>query len=525
MTSMKRLRALAGVAVACAALAAAGGLTAREKLGKQIYLRGINAAGKEITAYLGNPAMEVPGSLMVCANCHGFDGRGNPEGGVTPSDITWQALTKPYGVTHESGRRHPAYTAVLMERAIVQGLDPAGNKLSPAMPTYKMPAEDLSDLIAYLKRVADDVDPGLTDDTITLGTLVPRKGQLAGVGEGLRAVLAAFFDDLNAQGGIYSRKIELRVAECGQSVAETKEKVGRFVEEQEVFALVGAFIAGADKELASLLEEKEVPLVGPSTLYPHIGYPLNRRVFYLFSGVKEESRALAAFAAQNLQATGARATVLYPEDASGTEVAAAVDGQCRKSGWAQVTQVPYVRSRFDPKNLVRQLSGAGTNVVFFLGSGREEMALAEEAGKLGWKPSVLLPSSQAGREILETSAAFQGKIYMSFPMRTSDQAPEAVAEYRAFAGKHKIPDGHLAVALSAYSAAKVLVEGLKKAGRNVSREKLIVALEGMYKFTTGLTPPITYGANRRIGAMGAYVVEVQLAKKNLVPVSGWIEVE
>jgi hypothetical protein len=58
----------------------------------------------------------------------------------------------------------------------------------------------------------------------------------------------------------------------------------------------------------------------------------------------------------------------------------------------------------------------------------------------------------------------------------------------------------------------------------LSRERLIQALEGFYNYQTGLTPPITYGPNRRIGAMGAYIVMVDLKEKKFVPVSGWVAI-
>ena len=69
---------------------------------------------------------------------------------------------------------------------------------------------------------------------------------------------------------------------------------------------------------------------------------------------------------------------------------------------------------------------------------------------------------------------------------------------------------------------KILVEALKRTGKNLTREELIKTLEGFYEYPTGLTPAITYGPNRRVGAMGAYVVTVDLQKKQFVPVGGWI---
>ena len=59
---------------------------------------------------LGQSREPVDAALLACGNCHGHDGRGRPEGGVVPPDVTWQALSKPYGATDRFGRRRPAYT-------------------------------------------------------------------------------------------------------------------------------------------------------------------------------------------------------------------------------------------------------------------------------------------------------------------------------------------------------------------------------------------------------------------------------
>src|SRR4029453_16913615 len=90
-----------------------GALTLQERRGQQIYLQGTSPAGGELTAVLGKEGAEVPASVVPCANCHGHDGRGKPEGGLVPSNITWEALTTPYGVTSATGRAHPPYTGRL----------------------------------------------------------------------------------------------------------------------------------------------------------------------------------------------------------------------------------------------------------------------------------------------------------------------------------------------------------------------------------------------------------------------------
>src|SRR5688500_5501105 len=99
-------------------------LSAQETRGKQIYLQGTSPSGKDILAYVGDSSFEVPGNVMACANCHGIAGQGKVEGGINPSNVTWEALTKPYGVTHVNGRKHPAYTSRGLELAITRGVDP-----------------------------------------------------------------------------------------------------------------------------------------------------------------------------------------------------------------------------------------------------------------------------------------------------------------------------------------------------------------------------------------------------------------
>jgi ABC-type branched-subunit amino acid transport system substrate-binding protein len=98
-----------------------------------------------------------------------------------------------------------------------------------------------------------------------------------------------------------------------------------------------------------------------------------------------------------------------------------------------------------------------------------------------------------------------------------------MAEFRTLHARYKFAPRHTAAQLSAFAAAKVFVEALTRAGKDLSREKLVTTLESLYDYETGTTPHITFGPNRRVGAAGAHVVSIDVAEKEFATASGWIK--
>ena len=497
-------------------------LTARELRGKQIYLRGTSPSGKEILAYVGDSSLEVPASNLPCANCHGLNGQGKPEGGITPSDISWDALTKVYGVKHPNGRQHPAYTPRALELAITRGTDPAGNKLLPVMPRYVLSPEDLADLVVYLQRLGKYTEPGISESKITIGTVVPSRGTLVDLGNAATTVIKAYFDEINSQGGIYNRRLELKTAETAATWPATRANIERLINDDQIFAMAGAFIAGIEKEIVPLVAEKEVPLIGPLTLFPQTSFPLNRHVFYLLSGINGQATAMVDFVKQNAKFNQKSAVVVYARNELYSQVVEAIQERSKKNGLSSLQVVDYEAGKFAAPELAKQLKDAKHEIVFFFGAGDEIHSFLKEAAAANWFPFVFLPGSAGASEILQAPAGFDNKIFLSFPAAPSDQTEEGTREFRALAAKYNFPTQHRAMEVSVFSSVKILVEALKRTGKNLTREDLIKTLEGFYDYPTGLTPAITYGPNRRIGAMGAHVVTVDLEKKQFVPVGGWI---
>lgn len=525
---MRAFRLLPILLLAPALLAAGASPSPAEKKaqierGKRIYMEGVSPSGGEITALMSEASVEVPASAVPCVGCHGRDGKGKPEGGVSPSDLTWTALTKPYGVTHASGRKHPAYDEKTLKRAIAMGIDPGGNQLHVAMPRFRMNQADMADLVAYMKLLGTEKDPGVSETELRIGVLLPPAGPLAPMAQAIRAAVSARFDQVNKNGGIYGRRLEPRFFEASGPPEQRKSWTADFLTREGIFAGVASFLAGADSELAGLFAEKEIPLVGPFTLHPRESVPFNRYVFYLLPGVEAQAQALARFVEKSPGAGPPRPAIVVPQDAALDEAVKALRKVAAAAKWPEPLLARSGRAGFTPDDVAR-LAREKADPVFFLGSGVDARVFLQAADRLGWRPRVLVTATAADAPLFEAPAAFDGRVFAALPTAPSPSAKGAAA-YRELDTAAQLPDAHLSAQLSALASADILIEALRRAGRDVSRDKLITQLEALRQLDTGFAPPVTYGPSRRLGARGAYVVKLDLAKKSFEPAGGWVAVE
>ena len=482
-------------------------LTPSERRGKQIFLRGVSPSGGEITGRIGE--IDVPAATATCGGCHGMRGEGKTEGGVTAGSLTWSNLVKPYGHTHPTGRGHGPFNESSVIRAVVNGIDSNNNPLLVAMPRYKLSPEDMTDLIAYLKRIESDLDPGLTESSLKIGLVLPSQGAFADMGAAMKDVFSAYFDNVNSNGGIFSRKIELRIADAGAGGAATATVAQDFARKEQIFAFIGGLSAGADAQIAAFARNEEIPFIGPSTLLPHAETPANRYLFYLLPGIAEQAVSLVNFATTKPELRNTRVAIVSARNSLNLAAATAAEEQLKKIAWKTETLQSYASDEFDAQRIVGDLQTKGAEVLFFFGSGKEQSALMTEAAAAGWTPNIFFLGVLSGKELAPPSlAAFKDKMFIAFPTVPSDISSEGMSEFRSLHAKYKFAPRHTASQLSAFATAKVFVEALTRAGQDLTREKLVNSLESLYEFDTGTTPRITFGPNRRVGAAGAHVVSI-----------------
>ena len=501
-----------GAVVLCLASAAFGTpLTPAEQNGKQIYHQGSSNSGVPITAWLEQSSVSIPATALPCANCHGEDGLGRPEGGVLPPALTWNYLNKSYGHEHPGGRKHPAFTDQTLGVSIRQGVDPAGNPLHGTMPRYELSPEDLADLIAYLKRLDSDADPGLEQHRIRIGTLLPLDGPYADLGHTMQQALQACLSPINANGGIYGRELELVVINTQSQSEALLASAEQLLQEGDIFALLSPFAAGIDKELATLAEYTDTPLIGPYAPLFEGQFGLPRHTFYLYSGLQEQAQALIRYYQRE---TGPDAVaVLYADD----------DFNKPELGKAPEVKLFTYRDDATLQAQIDELATQGFKALLSYAPVEHLASVLKAAQNSAWQPRILLPGSLASADLLQLPNL--PSVLLAYPYQNLTPRMGAYQEFTALMRRHQLPPRHLAAQLAVFQAVKILTQGLKLSGRDLSQQKLVAALETLYQYDSGYSAPLSFGPNRRIGALGAYIMALDEKNQRLTSVSDWISLD
>ncbi|MCU1730716.1 MULTISPECIES: ABC transporter substrate-binding protein [unclassified Pseudomonas] len=499
---MKRLCAtllLAALSVGQAALAL--DLNEQETAGQRLYREGVAAADGQVTALVGAADMQVPASVVPCANCHGRDGRGRPEGGVRPPELSWQRLVLAGGERQVNGRRYPAYSDASLARAIQEGRDPAGNRLDPAMPRFSLSMADQRNLTAYLKRLAEDHDPGVEEQFLRLGTLLPAEGELAEAARVVRAIVAGRIEAINASGGIHGRALQLSVIDPGPDRASAEAALTRLLDEEQVFALVMPLAPALDDTLAARLEQAGVPLIGVRAEEND-----SRQIFDPLPGLHEQLLSLADYAAASLDLRQRPARILYSDPAYAA-LGRLLLADLQQRGWTQLQLQPF------------EGQAVAGEAVFFLGLAPAFSELTAALQAAGRTPYLFAASSQVAGELMQVPEQWSRRVFLAYPFVPGDWSPAGRAALNDLRRRQGLDGRQALLQVGAWCSMVLLEEGLKRAGRDASRDKLVNALESLHDIDTGLTPPLGFGPGRRQGLAGAHVVTLSMPGPLFYPVA------
>ncbi|WP_437618934.1 cytochrome c/ABC transporter substrate-binding protein [Sorangium sp. So ce1151] len=505
-------------AAPCAAPTACAELSPAALRGRRIFHHGALASGEPVEGRLGEGGAALRGKAAACAGCHGRSGDGTAEGGVAAPPLTPEQL---FSIDRPDG----PYTAETLATAVREGRTPAARELHPVMPRYRLDGAQLADLVAYLRCVGRDGDPGVSPEALRLGAALPLTGRFAAAGAAARDVLAASFAEVNAQGGVFRRRLELVVADSGESL-DGARATSRLLD-QRVFALVGTVWSGdGGGDAAARLAADEVPLVGPLGSGPPAADPGDGVVFHLQPGLDTLARVAVAHLAGAPAPAGAEALlVIHPADPRGDGFLRGARAEALRRGLPAPVSFSFEPGRFDAAAASAAAARLRPRAVLLAGEGDElSRWLAASRPSGGPRPAVYAPASLMPQDPGSLRLAGAARLLLLHPGPFDEAERLGLLSLSSFLERHRIPARHTAFQASAYAAASVLVEALKRAGAHLTRPGLVAALEGLRAFDPGPGPAITFGRNRRVGAYGASLSRVDPSSANVAPLSAWVEV-
>ena len=452
-------------------LATAAGAGDDAATGRRIFVTG-GAADEVIASFAGSNTRLAP-RLRRCAGCHGRDGAGGREGGITMPPISWRALTAPREATSAQPGR-PLYDDALLVRALGTGIDSAGRPLAPGMPRFQLTPAQAAALLDHLRIVGTDrdLDPGVTPGEISIGAVLPLSGPAAPWGRAMRDGLERA---LNAAGPIYGRRLQLVTADAGSDAVAAWRSL---VAGGRVFALAGTMLpAEAGRET------DDVPVIAP--LRPAIAHDASN-LFHLLAPVEDQMRVLLDELAAEI-GHPMQLIVVGPDGAA----ADAVTDQARRHG-------ATVLRRAQVDNLAALLPpapAASPDAIVVLPDadfGRLAAGLAEQPG------SFLLAGAA---EAVAPEIATDDRLRLVLPIGPGGTAASAAPPL-------------------ASAAAAVLAEALKRMGARVSRAGLITAIESLRDFHTDVLPPLDFDRGQHVGSHASIVVRPDRSR-GMTTLGGW----
>jgi ABC-type branched-subunit amino acid transport system substrate-binding protein len=361
---------------------------------------------------------------------------------------------------------------------------------------------------------------GVTDTTVLVGCSNSFSGPLVYPGTQLvNNGLEAYFGYINAQGGVHGRKILTQYYDDGYKPQNAVANTKRLVDQDKVFAIVSSQGTGAVMATVKFLTQNKVPLI-----FPFQGVPISgqKTIFTSFSPYPNQSELVVTWL---VKVKGfKRIGILYQDDKYGYTFRDPAKKILDKFGLKLAAAESYKRGAKDLSAQVAKLRNANLDACLLVATPPPGAAFIKEAHKQGWKGTKIISSGPLTDEkyINLSGGVGEGIWGLSLwpdPVNSNDPA---VVEYREIMDKYgkdrdKTPNRY---SLYGYFYAKLFVEGLKKAGKNLTRESYIAALEGIKNWENGIIPAVSFSADDHLAQNSGFMVEVQ--KSVFRPISGWI---
>lgn len=346
--------------------------------------------------------------------------------------------------------------------------------------------------------------------TIKLGQSLPLTGPLTELGSEYRDGATAYFKWANSKGGVNGRKIELLTLDDAYVVDKTVANARKLLDEDNVFAFFGMFGSANYAALMPIINERSVPSVAPYTGSDGLRAQASPTTFWLRASYGDETEKIV----DQLTTLGInRIAVFYQDDAFGKAGLAGVEAALSKRKLKVLATGVYDKTKNDVADAVKTIGTADPQAVVMISTYKPTAAFVKQM-RLSGKLPQFFALSVVGLKALSAELGAEAAgvaISQVVPFPDNSTAP-VVREMRQLPAAMMPSAGVTYTTLEGFIAAKVMTEALRRAGPQLSREKLISALESMRDFDVGGFP-VNYAGGSHLGSRFAEVTIVSKSGK------------
>ena len=358
---------------------------------------------------------------------------------------------------------------------------------------------------------AGAAETGVDNDTILVGQSCALTGPAAELGAEMRLGAQLYFGETNQRGGVNGRQIKLLTLDDGYEPDRAADNTRKLISEERVFALFGYVGTPTSNAAIPIFTEARVPFVGAFTGAESLRVPFNRQIFNVRASYFDETEKIV----EQVTSLGMRnIAVLYQDDAYGKAGLTGVEQALARRNMKISTLATVERNTVKVEAGVKILAPAKPDVIVMISAYKSIAAFVREAKKAGYTGQFYNVSFVGSRALAAELGAdgYGVAISQVVPFPFSGDTQLARDYQRAMKSGAA---GQLSfTSFEGYIAARVFVEGLKRTGRDLTRDKFIAAMETMTQvdlggFSVRFSPKNHNGSNAvdltMIGRAGKFI--------------------
>ena len=375
-------------------------------------------------------------------------------------------------------------------------------------------------LCAFQPGVGLAAEPGVTDTEITIGLFGPMSGQLASFGFDPVQAAKMWYEEVNKKGGINGRKIKVLIEDDKCSPTEVVSVVKKYATVDNTFIVHGGSCTAAAVAAQEFVTREKIPMVMLNAAGDGAVIPPTRYVFGAFGGTQRAVGAtIMEFAIKELK--GKKIAYIAHDDDFGNSNWATAKAVAERMG-AQVVAVERISPRItDVTAPMLKVRAANPDVIVSTAYPAQTVLIAQKYAEFGMTKTPLVvavqgvPVPSVFAKNVDNDAALVNFYYGS-PLNDLTDGPKQqkwISLYKQYY-PDRTPGAFMTYGLP---SAMAITRALEKAGRDLTREKFITALETVDFDSEVLAGPIAFSATRRDGHRASVFVKFDGKTHKLMP--------